>query len=199
MLIDGVLLFLVLGWIRGGRLTGLTEISLRQFWLILVALVLRAGPVFLAGFGVEAALRFGSAAQVIGYLVLFLALYLNKEIPGMPLLVVGVVLNFLVILANQGRMPVSMWGIQVTNMNDMLPVLTSGAYTSHSLLTEATRLPWLADIIPIPRPYPLPKIISIGDILMVLGVGRLIMVSMMSARGPQPAARSMGDPTSVGD
>ncbi|MGE5653307.1 MAG: DUF5317 domain-containing protein [Bacillota bacterium] len=199
MLSDGVLLFLIIGWACGGRLAGLADITLRKFWLIPVALLLRAGPVFLAGSGVEMAIRYGSTAQVIGYLLLFVALYLNRDLPGMPLLALGVALNFLVIALNQGRMPVSPWGIQVTKMHNMLPALTSGAYTSHSLLTESTRLPWLADIIPIPRPYPIRKIISIGDIVMVLGVGQLIMLSMLNARSPQPTARGVDSRTTLGD
>lgn len=204
MFIDGVLVCLVVGWLRGGRLAGLTEISLRQFWLIPAAFLLRGGPATLARMGVTSVLRYGPTLQVVAYLVLFLALILNKGIPGMPILTLGVALNFIVIGLNQGRMPVSPWSLSVVGMSGALPALQSGALTSHGLLNGLTRLPWLADIIPIPRPYPLPKIISIGDIVMVLGVGQLVIRSMGAqgslgrVQSPEPKGQSADGQTVSG-
>ena len=40
----------------------------------------------------------------------------------------------------------------------------------HEAVTPDTKLVYLADIILIPRPYPLPKILSIGDIFIILGL-----------------------------
>ncbi|MNN75372.1 hypothetical protein D3C81_1916690 [compost metagenome] len=52
-----------------------------------------------------------------------------------------------------------------------LQMLKSGdAVTKHYLLDASTRLPFLGDIIPLSSPYPRTQAISIGDVVMNLGV-----------------------------
>lgn len=82
----------------------------------------------------------------------------------------GTLLNLVPIAFNNGKMPVQ--------LNETL----SGTHfdIGHVLLTEATRFRWLSDIIFIREPYPFPKIISIGDIFIVIGVFLLIQQIMVN-------------------
>jgi hypothetical protein len=69
-------------------------------------------------------------------------------------------MNFSVIAIN-GGMPVLLEAVQVAGGSG-IPDL--GA--RHVLMTEATRLPFLADVIPLPA-----NVISMGDVFLAIGIG----------------------------
>jgi hypothetical protein len=77
-------------------------------------------------------------------------------------------LNAAVIAANDGKMPVSMTGISGIHQESVIPERDSDI--KHIGVNNNTKLVYLADIILIPRPYPLPKILSIGDVFIMAGV-----------------------------
>lgn len=52
----------------------------------------------------------------------------------------------------------------------------------HSLVTEDTRFVFLADIITLPRPYPLARIISLGDIILMIGVFLFFQEAMVDKK-----------------
>lgn len=60
-----------------------------------------------------------------------------------------------------------------------LEMLQSGdVVTKHYLLDASTRLPFLGDIIPLSSPYPRTQAISIGDVVMNLGIFLYILSIM---------------------
>ncbi|MNI97749.1 hypothetical protein D3C73_1564530 [compost metagenome] len=61
-------------------------------------------------------------------------------------------------------------------------MLRSGdAVTKHYLLDASTRLAFLGDIIPLSSPYPRTQAISIGDVVMNLGIFLYILTMMAPA------------------
>lgn len=82
---------------------------------------------------------------------------------------IGTALNFIAIAFNNFKMPVyipnAYFNSQATKM-----ILETGQDLIHSLMTDSTRFKILCDIITLPHPYPFVKTISIGDILLLLGV-----------------------------
>jgi hypothetical protein len=104
----------------------------------------------------------------------------NWHLPGMRLVTIGLGLNALVIGAN-GAMPV--------DPDAILALGIDGATVppgKHTLLDDQTRLPWLADIWPLP---PLRSIISVGDVVLAAGLIPLTH-ALMSAR---PSTTSTDD------
>ena len=76
-------------------------------------------------------------------------------------------------------MPVAIDGIDGSK-NIKIELRTSDI--KHEAMTEDTRLPFLGDIIRIPPPYPLPKILSIGDIFLIVGVFVFFQEGMTSKK-----------------
>ncbi len=74
-------------------------------------------------------------------------------------------------------MPVSLNGIKGINEYVELPLKEFDI--KHKGVTPDTKLVYLADIILIPRPYPLPKILSIGDIFLILGLFLFLQEAMV--------------------
>ncbi len=80
----------------------------------------------------------------------------------MLLIGLGFTFNVLVILAN-GGMPVSPDAIRALGGDPTGAVLAG----KHHMMTAATALPWLADVIPLP---PIDLIVSVGDLVLVAGM-----------------------------
>lgn len=106
----------------------------------------------------------------------------NRHLPGAALLIAGTVANALVIMANGGRMPVSEWAVRVAaggaDRATALTLLRMEDSLTHQLLGPETRFPWLADIIPLPRPFPFPSVASAGDVVLAIGLMWLILAAM---------------------
>lgn len=102
------------------------------------------------------ALLLVSEAAVLGFCMR------NWYRAGMALIAVGFTMNVLVILAN-GGMPVAPEAIASLGGDPS----TASLAGKHHLMTAATSLPWLADVLPV---APLDLIISVGDIVLIVGM-----------------------------
>ena len=103
---------------------------------------------------------------------------MNRNNPGFIIIIVGVFLNFLVMVINGGRMPVSVEAAAVLDPG-YIEVLKESLYAKHTMLTSTTHLGFLGDVIPITDPYPRTQIISIGDIVMNIGIFFFIQYFMV--------------------
>ena len=165
----GVILAVIVALVRGGKLERLADLELKGLPFVWVALGMRIAVGFLEsrGFG------YASWLQVLAYVLFLSVVWLNLSLPGMNLFGLGSMLNFVVIVANGGTMPVSAEAIASA-------IVTTVPTGTHSLLTSSTRLWFLADIIPVN--YPLMQggmVLSFGDLFIVLGVFILIQQRML--------------------
>jgi hypothetical protein len=168
----------VVGWLRGGRLHRIGEADLRGGWLLAT------------GFGLQVALDVLATRGVLpgteGYPLLLLSQVLvgawvvrNLRRPGVALIGLGLLANALVIAAN-GAMPV-----------DPAAIVAAGgpadaqAVGKHVLADDDTALLWLADVIAVP---PLRAVVSIGDLVLALGLFPLLLHLMRSGTARRSAA-----------
>ncbi len=112
-------------------------------------------------------------AIVSSYAVLLVFLYLNRSLPGAKLILVGTALNFAVILANGGYMPVAPEALRAAGHEDLIITRGERQYVLGSkdvvLERSQTRLASLSDILVIPEETPLSGSFSIGDIVIAIG------------------------------
>jgi hypothetical protein len=133
------------------------------------------------------ALAWGHALYIATLLGVLAVLLRNGLAPGVArapwlLAALGVALNVLVILANGGRMPQSqdaLRGIGGTpGSEDRL--------TNVAALTDQTRLPWLGDVIPEPAWLPLKNVVSVGDLLLAVGITWALVARAPGRRASSP-------------
>jgi hypothetical protein len=188
MAIEGIVVGLLAGLLLAGVRRGLANlgrIRLKALWvfpaLLAVQLMIFVGQ-RLWDWLAEASGIF--LMVVYGAALVFV--WLNRVQPGFYALLVGIAMNFLVMLLNGGKMPVAREMAAMARPAD-LPMLEQGLGTKHVLMTEATRLPFLADVIPLPPPYPVPQVISLGDVVMNVGIcWFLVAVMARSADMSEP-------------
>ena len=179
-LLSAILIGLALGAALGGRPRRLGQLPLR--WNVLVFGSLAIQLFLFTGLSIPApvvtVLYLLSGGLVIGWLAR------NLSIAGIACVMLGGLSNFLAIAANGGRMPVEPNLLAQARGAGYVSALAAGRVTSNSSLADShTSLRWLTDQILIPPPWPLPTVLSAGDIVIALGVIWLI------TRGMQPPRR----------
>lgn len=175
MLAESVILSIFIALFRGKKLKSLENIYIGKCWLIFLSF----GLEFLCGLVVKNNIMPFSSfisknymiIHILVYLLLFIFFTFNLNNKGLRLVLIGVMLNFIVIAANNGLMPVDVNMALSKGFNESVNMLASGRIVGHSILVKGeTRLSFLADIINIPPPYPFPQTISIGDVFISLGI-----------------------------
>ncbi|HHV43141.1 MAG TPA: DUF5317 domain-containing protein [Firmicutes bacterium] len=181
MLIDAAIISLVVGLLRKGSLQNLGNLTVRQIPLILIACLLQGGSLFLAQRGVDFFVRFGSWLNLFSFGLLLIALWANRHERAFVVIGLGVLLNGIVICANGGRMPVSIDSLEAVGLGELGALLETGDYITHTKLTDASVLTFLADWLYIPG-YKRARVFSIGDVIISLGVFWLIQRAMVQKR-----------------
>jgi hypothetical protein len=147
-----------------GRLTALADLRLRRPWLALAGIgvqiviisVLPAGAA-----GLHEAVHMASYGLLGGFV------WANRRVPGVPLIMLGGLLNFIAIAANGGVMPADPDLALHVAREASEGFVNSGAVENPHLL-------FLGDVFATPTSLPLYNVYSVGDITIVLGVLMLL-------------------------
>lgn len=182
MLIETTVISLIVGKIRGGKLSNIGKIELKAWYLFIVGFVLEFASIYFSSQEVHYISNFIEEYFVFihgtSYVLILIALIINFKHKSMILVFIGTLLNFLVIILNGGQMPVSEAGLKSAGLLENLQMLIDKKVITHTLINETTKLEILGDIITIPKPYPLPKLISIGDIFLAIGIFLFLQKAM---------------------
>ena len=185
MLVEALLLSLIFGLIFGGKLGRLKSIHFKYPWIIFLALFTRYLPRILDIPFLYSKLQIPSSFLapwffILSYVILLFALLINTHYKEVWLAAAGTALNFLVVALNRGFMPVSEVALRANGF-PMEKISDGLIDMNHILSSKSTRLLILGDIIPLAKFYPLKKIISIGDIILCVGVFLFVFLKLRRA------------------
>jgi hypothetical protein len=156
--------------LAGGRLTRLAGLQVRAIWAVVLCAAIQIVVTSLVrggDHGLHVALHLGSYMLVAWFLIA------NRKLVGMPIVGLGVTLNVLAISANGGVMPAAATAIRIAGID------TSGGFANSDAVAHP-RLLALGDVIPVPGPWPIGNVMSVGDLLIVAGVMILLHVTCRS-------------------
>jgi Family of unknown function (DUF5317) len=148
--------------LTGGHLARLSDLHLTSRRLILAAFLVQvliidiipgANPTWL------------SALHVLSYVLAGGFVLANRAIPGLGIASLGVASNAITITINGGTLPASPLALRAAGITPP----TTGFVNSGALAHP--HLAWLGDVFDVPHPLPLANVFSIGDLIIVLGVG----------------------------
>ena len=115
--------------------------------------------------------------------MLVLFVWVNRSLPAMPVIALGLLLNLLVMSANGGFMPVSREATMAAGTRSAQDAFPEGARLPKSkdvlLSIENTQLWLLSDAIV--APAPLSRVYSAGDLVVGVGVFLLFQKAMVPA------------------
>jgi hypothetical protein len=168
MVFDGIVISFIIALFRKGNLRGLSDLKLKAGWIFPLLLVIQ-----LVVYSLQNDYKVLGQASGFIYIVVYILglvfLFINRSHPGFIVIFIGVFLNFLVMAINGGRMPVSAEAAAILDPS-YIQALKDGLYAKHAILGSSTKLGMLADIIPLTDPYPRTQVISIGDVVMNIGI-----------------------------
>jgi len=150
---------IAVGWVRGGRLRNLIDMRVRLWWLLPLGFIALAASSLIPSDRSDLAVILVLAS----YLPLLLFVGLNRDMTGIWIAGMGILMNFTVIALNNG-MPVLTEAV----------IIAGGASefvfnARYVLLTEDTVIPFFADVIPLPG-----AVLSLGDVFLAIGIGALL-------------------------
>ncbi|SED13486.1 DUF5317 domain-containing protein [Paenibacillus sp. GP183] len=165
MLLDIIILSFVVAFLRGGRIKEIPKFHKLVF--LLISVILQVCSIFLPH-------GIGKVIVSVAYLSAIVFLYKNRMWEDVRVIMIGWMLNAITIWVNLGRMPIDLEQAKKTPFD--VTALLNGDDWKHAIIDNTTRLSFLSDIIYVP--YPVPRVISIGDIFVAFGVFLLIQRMM---------------------
>lgn len=155
-----IVISFVIALIRGGRLR--TIPAFNRLYFLVISILLQAAAVFFHGIA--------GLLVSIAYLAMLCFFFSNREYEDIRIFMIGWFLNAIVIWCNGGKMPIDLE--QAKKLPYSIEPLVNGTNFKHSVLTDETLFPFLADIIHMP--FIIPRVISIGDLFIMLGAFLLV-------------------------
>ncbi len=184
MFIEAIVIGFIVAIFRKGKIRNIENLHINGWYLFIAAGLIQVSISWLKSknqlLGPEFFDKYFVYVHLLTYLLMIVGVILNIRKNFMRFILIGMLLNFIVIFANGGKMPVSFKNVKgyENYTEDML----DKSDIKHSLVTEDTKFVYLADVIVLPRPYPLARIISIGDIFLMIGVFLFFQESMVKKR-----------------
>jgi hypothetical protein len=172
---------ILLGYAMGGRLANLLRMRIRATWLLWVAAGLQFVHFEWAGVRaqVEGLLGFSLMIPIFGLVGVWLVVNFPKHSAAFQVAILAILLGGLMnaaAIAANGRMPYSESALHAAQVSAEQRARGDRS-PKHVAADEDTRLLWLGDIIPV---APIEKVVSIGDIALLLGVATLLAAGMRS-------------------
>ena len=147
--------------------------DLKHLWLVFVAFLPQYIVFYLFGDRQNVSALLLPLSQAL----LLIFVWLNRQLPGMMILLLGTALNFTVIAANRGFMPISPQTASHLVPQAVLENVQPGERFGTKdilLLPEDTRFEWLADRFLPPAWSAYQVAFSFGDVLIAFGVFQLL-------------------------
>ena len=144
--------------LAGGRLGALAEIRPRAVWAVLLAAAIQVGITQIAGGSHELHV----VLHVLSYVLDAYFLFANRRLAGVPVVGVGAALNVLAIVTNAGVMPANAAALRISGIASR-PGFDNSAVLAHP------HLAFLGDVIPVPGPWPIGNVLSVGDLIIFIG------------------------------
>lgn len=178
-----VLIALLVAILRGGTIKRLAHLPLRWSWLAIILFAAQVYLIFWPEPRAQGLLSPRALIMILSYLILIFVAWSNRSLPGVKVILLGILLNSLVIVANGGFMPVAPQTLTRVGHTHLVATLESGARVAMSkdvlLWPEQTRLWFLSDVFVIPERYPLAGSFSLGDMLIACGVFILLQNALL--------------------
>jgi MFS family permease len=171
---------LAVAWALGANPARLADVRFRGSGLVFAALAIQIAIYTSLNAHVPSA--WDAPLHVLSYLLLIGFLLLNVRVPAFWLVGFGLLSNVAVIFSNGGRMPVSREAWQAAGKS-LSAFNGQGISDNNVLATSDTHLRWLSDIFAVPAQVPLASVLSIGDVMMVIGMVAFVYRSCTAATG----------------
>ncbi|MCD6435124.1 MAG: DUF5317 domain-containing protein [Clostridiales bacterium] len=164
MFVEAMILGLIISFLAGGRMDNVKYLNIKGWYLVIIGLVLQLTSTFLVKYS------FSVYIQLTGIIFVFLAVAMNIKLRGFWIMLLGGVMNFIAVILNDFKMPVNPIIIENEKLSSFMNMVSDGEIINYVATSVGGWPVMLGKIIMMPQWYPFPKILSIGDILISIGI-----------------------------
>jgi hypothetical protein len=188
---------LVLGLLRGGSLGGLAQLSFRWIPLVIAGLGLQFLIFPLLGGASIVPTQYIPLLYILSMALLAIWVVLNRHIPGIVLMGIGLLMNMAAIVANGGYMPINTDAANALGQSRD-PAVGGTEIRNHSRATRGPVQLWIfTDILLITGIGWFSSVFSIGDVLLAFGASRLLYCSVQRPESASRDAPLVGEPAEL--
>lgn len=157
---------IIIAMIRKGSFSNILDCGIRAWYLFVVALVAFLAVQVGDGMDIEFIQTYAKFFIMGAYALVLVGAIFNLSNLWMIPLLAGSLCNFVVIFMNGGKMPLSESAMRIAGITASVV----GESSVMSVASSSTSLPILGGIIPIPLPGVLAQVISLGTVLIGIGL-----------------------------
>ncbi len=176
MYIEAILIGLIIGIFTRGRLENLSNLNIRGWYMIIFSLILSFSPLVLNNFDINTYIL--NILMYVALIIILVIILFNLDKKGMPVIFIGGLYNTILMTVYGFKMPVYDLGFE--NVSNFIMNIKNGSLINYVIINNMTMNEWwkyFSKFIVIPK-YPFAIILSIGDILIFIGIIYLIVGEM---------------------
>ena len=183
MFIEAILISIIIGFLRGGKLRRFKFVNYKTIWVLILGMLIQYILIFLNRIdevsSINKILLYTKPLLIFSYILILIGIVANIKFKSLWVALIGFMMNFLVIITNGWKKPILLKGIELTNTPGLKEIIEMGNSEIYVPIGKNTKHPMLGDIIVFSNPYPISRIISLGDLVISLGIFTMIQEIML--------------------
>lgn len=169
MVFEALIIGIVIGFIRDGRVNNFSFLDFKGFYFILLGALCEFLPFFMNQTNFIS--QNANYIVSVGMIFLFLFLELNYKLMGFKIIILGFLMNALAFFTNSFRMPILILRASQEHLKNLKFAIEVGEVNNYILFDRANPITrYLGKFVIMPDWYPFSKYFGIGDIVIMIGV-----------------------------
>jgi len=173
MFIEAIVLGMIIGVISKRRISNLFSVEIKGWHFIIIAVIIQYLPILLRSFDL---INFDyNYFTLLGNIIILIVILVNKEIKSSLVIFLGGLINTIAFYINGLKIPL----LRKIASEKMIELISEGQIINYKLVDELTHWKlYLGKIVKVPDIYPFARPLSIGDMIIMLGIVLLIVREM---------------------
>jgi len=180
LFLEGILIGILIGFIRRGSLKNIGNIEIKGKGLIIAAFIIQLSFLLLNTGLLDLDFDYYELILTGSYILILISLFLNFNIKFVPIVIIGGILNFLSYILNDWNVGLTEAASKTVFSQEMFQLLNNGNITLFKLIPEESF--YKGGFIPWNRMLIFPSAVSIGDIIIFVGLILIVQNIMVDKR-----------------
>ena len=180
MFLEGILIGILIGFIRRGSLKNIGNIEIKGKGLIIAAFIIQLSFLLLNTGLLDLDFDYYELILTGSYILILISLFLNFNIKFVPIVIIGGILNFLSYILNNWNVGLTEAASKTVFSQEIFQLLNNGNITLFKLIPEESF--YKGGFIPWNRMLIFPSAVSIGDIIIFVGLILIVQNIMVDKR-----------------
>jgi len=180
LFLEGILIGILIGFIRRGSLKNIGNIEIKGKGLIIAAFIIQLSFLLLNTGLLDLDFDYYELILTGSYILILISLFLNFNIKFVPIVIIGGILNFLSYILNDWNVGLTEAASKTVFSQEIFQLLNNGNITLFKLIPEESF--YKGGFIPWNRMLIFPSAVSIGDIIIFVGLILIVQNIMVDKR-----------------